>query len=127
MFDIFFTSIPVSTSVSSLGGIMMFFYYYTGWRRFVIISSEGDDYRSGAETVSYSMKKHTSTGFMIAHHYEEVRIQPTDAEIDVILENIMHEARGSYFYLGGFYLNDFPLFVLFCFFFIHVIIIIYLC
>lgn len=77
------------------GGIMMMFYYYTGWRRFVIISSEGEDYRSGAETITHSLKQHSQMGFHIAHHYEEVRIRATEAEYDAILRNVIHEARGT--------------------------------
>ncbi|XP_053384831.1 atrial natriuretic peptide receptor 1-like [Mercenaria mercenaria] len=87
------TYIRTMAPISSLGGIMTLFYYYTGWRRLVMISSEGDDYKSGAITIETNLKSHASNGFLIAHHYSDVNINATAAEIDQILSNIIHEGR----------------------------------
>ena len=74
---------------------MTLFYYYTGWRRMVIISTDGDDYSAAAETIITNLGYHVVSGFNIVHHYERVRMGITDVEIDRILTNIIYEARGQ--------------------------------
>ena len=74
---------------------MTLFYYYTGWRRLVLISSEGDDYVAAAETIVTNLDQHAVNGFNIVHHYEKVNVGATDAEIDAIFSNIIHEGRSK--------------------------------
>lgn len=74
---------------------MMMFFYYTGWRRFAMISSQGDEYQAGAETITTNLRLHESRGFYLAHHYEEISSNPTQTEVDNILTNIVFEARGN--------------------------------
>ena len=74
---------------------MTLFYYYTGWRRLIIISSEGDDYAAGAETITTNLAYHSINGFNIVHHYEKVTIGASEDEIDTIFSAIIYEGRSK--------------------------------
>ncbi|XP_060604135.1 atrial natriuretic peptide receptor 1-like [Ruditapes philippinarum] len=87
------TYIRTMAPISSLGGIMTLFYYYTGWRRLVMISSEGDDYKSAAGVIETNLKEHAANYFLLAHHYSDVNINASAKEIDQILSNIIYEGR----------------------------------
>ena len=83
---------------------MTLFYFYTGWRRLIIISSEGDDYAAGADTIITNLNLYTFNGFNIVHHYEKVTIGASQDEIDSIFSTIIHEGRSrlfSTFFLFG--------------------------
>jgi hypothetical protein len=74
--------------------MMRFFYLYTGWRRLVLISSDGDAYRGGATTIKSSLESNPAYDFLIAHHYSDVKINASIAQIDQMWSTIIYEARG---------------------------------
>ena len=78
---------------------MTLFYFYTGWRRLIIISSEGDDYTAGADTITTNLGYYSLMGFNIVHHYEKVTIGASQDEIDTIFNAIIHEGRSMHFLL----------------------------
>ena len=75
---------------------MILFFFYTGWTRYVVISSEGEEYLAGTETILTAMKGNPIRTFDIVHHYDDVRINPTQADIDLILGRVIYEARGTW-------------------------------
>ncbi|KAL4224656.1 hypothetical protein ACF0H5_015353 [Mactra antiquata] len=89
------TYVRTMAPLSSLGDIMTLFYYYTGWRRLIMISSDGEDYRTGATTIETNLKNvlNSQFGFVIAHHYSDVSINATTAEIDDMFSSIIYEGR----------------------------------
>ena len=74
---------------------MVLFYYYTGWRRFVIVSSKGEDYIATSDTIERSIDSLSARGFRVVHHYREVSTNATVGEIDQIFSSIKFEARGK--------------------------------
>ncbi|XP_053384657.1 atrial natriuretic peptide receptor 1-like [Mercenaria mercenaria] len=87
------TYIRTMATIATLGDMMTFFYYYTGWRRLVLISSDGDDYRGGAETIESALARSFWDPFLVVHHYSDVRINASIAQIDQMWSSIIFEAR----------------------------------
>lgn len=77
------------------GDMMRFFYYYTGWKRLVLISSDGDDYKGGAEIIETALDFYIADEFKIVHHYTDVSINASSSQIDQILSSIIYEARST--------------------------------
>ena len=73
---------------------MRFFYMYTGWRRLVLVSSDGDAYRGGSTTIKSALERYPIDGFLIAHHYSDIKINASEAQIDQIWSTVIYEARG---------------------------------
>ena len=72
----------------------MNFFYYAGWRRFILISCNGAEYRGAAETLIDSFEREVFDNFTLAHHYEDEPINMTSIRIGQIFRNIVREGRG---------------------------------
>jgi hypothetical protein len=74
---------------------MVQFFYQAGWKRFILISSEGRDYVSTGEDIKDSIGKQSGTDYKLVRHYE---VKRNIREQDIIdnFRSIQHEGRGQY-------------------------------
>ncbi|KAL4224652.1 Retinal guanylyl cyclase 1 [Mactra antiquata] len=88
------TCIRLMAPISSLGGIMGTSYITkTKWARFVLISSNGADYKEGATSIEASLKSTNKKDLKIYYPYTNVRINASDTEIQDMFNSITREGR----------------------------------
>jgi len=78
------------------GGIMISFFYNIAptWKRLVIVSSNGADYKAGAKFIEDYMATHKANNFSVRNHYD-VKRKASQKDIDDIFNQIKLESRSK--------------------------------